>query len=276
MPLAFPTHGELPGIKAISQTTEKVIWFGREENLLYLARNIIGSGALDDGNTPTTTLRAGLALGRKTSDDKLYEWDPDATDGTENLEGILLEEQRMLDSDATATQRNGNVLAYGCIKAADILIEGTALTSSADEMQFRKMAAGRFIIDDDLNFEFWTPPKYRRVIAKTADYTILKSDHGTLFTNVGAMGAVAFTLPAVADAGGFEVGFWVVADQSVTIASAGSNDNIVFFNDAAADSLAISTMSEKIGARLHFTFVPQVDKWMVDYSGPPNTTVTVA
>jgi hypothetical protein len=272
----FPTHGTLPGITSLSQTTEKVIWFGRQELLLYLAKNIIGSAAVDDGNTPTTTLRAGLALGRKTSDDKLYEWDPDAVDGTENLEGILLEELNMLDSAGTAAQRNGNVLFSGPIKAADILIEGTALTSSADEMQFRKMAAGRFILDDDQGFKFWTPPQYRRVIAKTADYTILQSDHGTLFHNTGAMGAVAFTLPAVGDAGGFECGFWVTADQSVTVASAGSNDNIVFFNDAAADSLAISTMSEKIGARLHFTYIPQVDKWMVDYMGPPNTTVTVA
>lgn len=90
---------------------------------------------------------------------------------------------------------------------------------------------------------------YKRISAKTAAYTLTPDDNGKIFTNRGAGGAVTFTLPPTADIPtGFNVRFFVVADQNVTVASNGSADNIVAFNDAAADSIAFSTGSEKIGS----------------------------
>lgn len=87
-----------------------------------------------------------------------------------------------------------------------------------------------------------------KISAKTASYQIVPADIGTTFTNRGAAGAVTFTLPPVADV---QAGWWaevfVVADQSVVIASSGSADNLVTLNDAGADTITINTASERIG-----------------------------
>lgn len=90
---------------------------------------------------------------------------------------------------------------------------------------------------------------YRAFSAKTAAYQIVVDDIGKVFTNRGASGAVTLTLPVTST---IPTGWWcevfVVADQDVTVASSGSADDIVTFNDAGADSVAFSTSSEKIGA----------------------------
>lgn len=88
----------------------------------------------------------------------------------------------------------------------------------------------------------------RKVVAKTADYTVTPNDAGTLFTNRGASGAVVFTLPAAAAATGIEFEFAVVANQNVTIAAPA--DTLVAFNDATATSIAFSTTSEKVGSNV--------------------------
>lgn len=86
-----------------------------------------------------------------------------------------------------------------------------------------------------------------RVVAKTASYTVLEADQGTLFTTEGAGGAVTFTLPATADLpAGWFVEFLNCADQNMIVA-AGTADTMVVFNDIAADSIAFSTTSEKAG-----------------------------
>lgn len=81
--------------------------------------------------------------------------------------------------------------------------------------------------------------------AKTADYTCTKYDSGTIFHTTGATAAVNFTLPKIAD-GPFYFLFVNGADQNMTV-TAGTADTAVTFNDLAADSVAFSTSSEKIG-----------------------------
>lgn len=89
---------------------------------------------------------------------------------------------------------------------------------------------------------------YSNIEAKTASYTIVPGDIGKLFTNRGASGAVTFTLPVVANlTSGWWCEFFVVANQSFVIASNGSADDIVTFNDAGADSVTINTSAERIG-----------------------------
>lgn len=83
------------------------------------------------------------------------------------------------------------------------------------------------------------------MLAKTADYTVVASDSGTIFHTTGATAAVNFTLPAIS-AGPFWFMFICGADQSLTVTSA-TADTIVTFNDLAADSVAFSTSGEKIG-----------------------------
>ena len=86
---------------------------------------------------------------------------------------------------------------------------------------------------------------YRKHYDKVAAYTVLAGDTGAVFTNYGATTAVTFTLPAITD-GSYEFEFVALADFAITIAS-GTADTLITFNDAAADSVALSTASEIIG-----------------------------
>lgn len=60
--------------------------------------------------------------------------------------------------------------------------------------------------------------------AKTANYTIVANDSGTMFTNTAAAGSVQFTLPTVA--AGLWYDFVVSAAQTVTVISGSGSPNI--------------------------------------------------
>lgn len=81
--------------------------------------------------------------------------------------------------------------------------------------------------------------------AKTASYQVTKEDTGTIFHTTGATAAVTFTLPPITD-GPFYFVFINGADVDMTVASKVA-DTAVTYNDLAADSVAFSTSSEKIG-----------------------------
>jgi len=49
------------------------------------------------------TLKRGTPLGKKTADDKYYEWDSEASDGTENLDGILVNDLDVSEGDQIGT-----------------------------------------------------------------------------------------------------------------------------------------------------------------------------
>ena len=83
--------------------------------------------------------------------------------------------------------------------------------------------------------------------AKTAAYTVTAAENGTVFTNRAATASVTFTLPApFANA---HYLFIAHAGQNLLVA-ADVVDTLVTFNDATADSLDISTTSEKIGSAI--------------------------
>ena len=100
---------------------------------------------------------------------------------------------------------------------------------------------------------------WRNIVAKTADYTVVTADHGTLFTNRGAAGAVNFTLPTTAYKG-MRFGFYVVADQTLTVTS-GTADTMVVYNDATADSVSFGSAGDKIGGM--FEVVGDGTGWLV-------------
>lgn len=89
---------------------------------------------------------------------------------------------------------------------------------------------------------------YPRIVAKTADYTVLSRESGTFFTTTGGTAARNFTLPTIAS-GPWYFEFFNGADQNMTV-TAQTADTIVTFNDLAADSVAVSTSSEKIGGSI--------------------------
>lgn len=107
----------------------------------------------------------------------------------------------------------------------------------------------------------------RRVVAKTANYTVNPNldSAGTIFTNAGAAGTITFTLPAITSRA--FLGFWYrfrgVADQTVTVATAVA-DTLLTLNDVAADSLSFSTGGQKIGAEIEAIVIetsPGVFRW---------------
>lgn len=93
--------------------------------------------------------------------------------------------------------------------------------------------------------------KRLNILAKTADYTVLGTEPcGTLFTTRGAAGAVNFTLPTAAGAlKGMWYEFLNLVDQNMTITAVPA-DTLITDGDLAADSIAVSTASHKIGGRV--------------------------
>lgn len=127
--------------------------------------------------------------------------------------------------------------------------------------------ANERLVQDLLGF-----PKFEVAeLAKTADFTILNTQNGYLFTNAGASGSVTFTLPALQK--GFYCYFQSVVDQNLVIARAGS-DTIVAKGNASAVSLTYSTSSEKIGSACLVYCNAGGTKWYFRDLG--GTTVTVA
>jgi hypothetical protein len=119
------------------------------------------------------------------------------------------------------------------------------------------------------------PPLYN-CKTKTADYTILESDHGYIIDNLGATAAVILTLPVL---GNLPDGWWIIAfgavlAQDLTVASGGSLDNIVTVNDIAADSVKLGTANERAGGG--WLFVKRGTKWFCFTMTGETQTVTIA
>ena len=90
---------------------------------------------------------------------------------------------------------------------------------------------------DDISFRM-------NVVAKTADYTCLLRESGTMFTMVGAAADIEFTLPALTD--GVVYWFYQATDYEMLI-SAAAADTMICFNDADADAIALTQADEHLG-----------------------------
>lgn len=115
-------------------------------------------------------------------------------------------------------------------------------------------------------------------VAKTASYTLTPRDAGKVFTNRGAAGPITFTLPKVTSAAGaslagYEVDFFTVAGQIITIASDPS-DTLVVDSDAAADSIAIGAAAAA-GIGQHVKVICDGTGWLV-ISNPSAATAGTA
>lgn len=269
------TYGGFPGVGALTESAERIVWWGGDKApLIYAPDRPVLSSAVDAGNTPTTTLRPGLLLGLVTASKKLVQWDSAAVNGSQDIFGVLLEGVSMLNSAGIAEDKIIPVLAAGPVKASQLLIKGTALTSHADEQLARRLmsANGRFIFDDDISGGSSLSGAWAREVAKTANYTILAADNGTLFTNAAAAGAVIFTLPAIKP--GFRFAFRVVVDQNFTVTKA--DGNVVALNNAAATSVAFSTVASRIGGGLVVESNQAGTLWLVTNASAGANAVTVA
>lgn len=261
----------LGGLSAERATQEREILFGVDalKFALLAQPGILGSGAVDAGNTPTTDLRAGLLLGINSSTNEYEDWNPDATDGTEWLAGVLADNVRTLDLDGTAADRQPRIIVGGArLKTRRLLIEGTAFLSSTDRYLARRaLAKAGFVLDDD-PFNYLSGLNQRVVrVTGAAAYAITAAQNGSLiiFSNVAA---VAPTLPTILP--GLEFDILREGDEEIVLASA-EGDNMIFGNDLSGDSITFTVAGEHIGARIRVKslYVGGVLKWLPEIVQTP-------
>lgn len=256
----------LPGMGTLDQTAHReLFWGGDGGKGLILYRNAVIAGETRDaGNTPTTVLRPGLLLGLVTASGEYEEFDGDASDGSQNVAGVLETELKATDFDANNADRVCRIAVRGPVRTSQLLIQGSAFDGHADEyLARRQMVAAGFQFDDDpFGYKAGAP----RTVHKITDYTVVADDNGTTFTLGTADGT--FTLPSVQP--GLEFEFVNTADFELVVASADGDDMIVG-NDAAADSVTFTTAGEQIGARVKVrgVYVNGTAKWLVELPQAP-------
>jgi len=262
----------IPGVGDELTTVEtQILWGGAQGQLNVLWKgDRYSSAARDAGASPTTVLRPGLLMGRVTSGSELEEWDADASDGTQDIQGVLDVELRMTDYQGTAADRQARLLVRGPVKARKLLIQGVAFVGHIDEyLARRNMVAAGFVFDDD-------PFGYKagrgdRVATVTGTTDALTADENgtTLFYNNAA--SVTVTLPTIKP--GLEYTVVRAADEEFIVASA-EGDNIIMGNDLSADSVTVTTAGEQIGASYTFksVYVGTTLKWLIKINLVPFST----
>ena len=266
----MPVQNGIPGASAAVYSVDySLLWGGDESRIQVLRKDAwISSVMVDAANTPTTDIRKGLLLGKITASNKLVQWDPVAVDGTQELDCVLDEELKMLDGNGTAVDHFAKAILVAPLKASALRIKGAALVGHADEFLARRMLheSGCRLDDDPQGF---LAGVRRRTVKKITNYTVLSSDNGTIFQLDTAAGA--FTLPALKAGLNFE--FVNLADFNMSVVSA-EGDNMVGGNDASIDSVAWSTASNKIGARVRVqgVYVASVLKWLAEVVPAPFST----
>lgn len=265
----------LPGQGAGSTTVEnEFIWGGDDRQLGILRRSIVlSSTTADAANTPTTDIRKGLLLGKITSTGEFAQWDASATDGTENIQGILSVAVRSIDFNGSSVDRAPpGIIVKAPVIARRLFIKGAAFVGHADEYLARQQLhlAGCVLDDDPFGYLAGVS---RRTVVKTSAYTVLATDNGTRFTTLGAVATVAFTLPATIQRG-MKFTFYNEADQDMSVA--GATGTLVYLNDLAANSVTFGTSSEKIGGCFIVEANSDATKWLVTTPVNETQTVTVA
>jgi hypothetical protein len=254
--------GAQPGIRPERSEIQNEFAWGRRELSIVFGAQLSGA-ARDSGATPTSVLRAGLALGQITASGLWTNYSATATDGSEVCRGFLANPAvRMTDLDGNNQDKSVAVIVGGPVIASRLY---------GLDQQARAHCYGRFIFDDDLagNSMGWP-----RVAAKAADYTVTEADNNTIFTNQGAGAPVTFTLPAIAR--GLRFRFFAEANQNLIVAAAAA-DTMVCFGNATADSIAFQTANEIIGGCVEVVANADATKWLVIVSlGAETQTPTIA
>lgn len=246
----------LPGIDPSIETVENEFTWGPNGLWANIGAQI-NSTATDSGSSPTTLLRKGLVMGQITATGLYAQYNPAASDGTQEPIGILYDSVNMIDlRTGTVRNKSAPILWLGPIKVNQVY--------GFDE--YARMRLGNRIWFDDLRFTDVPSPA---PVAKAANYTVLTTDTGKTFTNTGASGAVTFTLPAAAR--GLRYRFYVTAGQNVTVtAPAGT---MVTFNNAAATSSSFQTAGNLIGGTIDVFADDTGAKWCVVPIGANTLTV---
>lgn len=244
----------IPGIDAAIETAENEFAWGPSWPLVAAGVQIV-STAVDSGNTPTTTLRRGLWLGKVTASGLHTNYDPTATDGSQEPVGVLYETVNMLDlRTGSVRNKSGLILLMGAVKTGQLY--------NFDE--YARARTGNRFIWDDLRFVqgSW------RLQTKAADYTVLATDNGSHFF---ATAVANFTLPAIASGRGYRFRFTMQADANLTVTAPAGK--LITFNNATATSVAFSTAGNKIGASVEIVMNHDASKYVAIPHGANTMTV---
>lgn len=197
MSLSYGGAYLLPGMGTEYTTQEQQIWFGREEQQLFMGA-VLDATATDDGNTSYThILRPGLALGMIASTKKLVEWDPYATNGSQHLFGFFCGQQNMQQYGAAAERLVGQILVRGNVYASRLLYNGLTTYGIAGtdyEFLLRRAMEGRFFVDDEPSYGLMTW-KNREITAASTNVSTERINR-VIFTNLGSAAGNTLILPA--------------------------------------------------------------------------------
>lgn len=197
--------GHLPGEGTLIETFERAATWGPYPR--YYTPGYIGANAADAGNSPSSTLRVGLVMGRAIATGQWSNYNPTATDGTEVAAAVLPLSIRMQDVYTEVNiPRFYALLVSGGVHAAQLI--------GLDNMARAQMSP-LFIFDDDLPGNHYYP--WQRFQTITANYQILSTDNQSLFLNAGATGEVDLTLPPIAN--GYYFGLKALAAQTFKFVS---------------------------------------------------------
>jgi len=111
------------------------------------------------------------------------------------------------NSQKLASDPDGNVIAY-VVGRQNYPEEGTTLLSVS-------YAEFSFIREVSYLYRNMVPSNIAKVMAKTADYTLLMEDNGAIITNKGASGAVVITAPTSVVPIGWHVKLAAMAAQAL-------------------------------------------------------------
>jgi hypothetical protein len=260
----------IPGQTAAYSTVDnEFIWGGSANQVEILATGgVISSAARDAGASPTTKLRKGLLLGKITSSGKFIQWDPTATDGSQNVAGVLQAELSMVDMLGNAQDRHAPVVVKAPLRARNLYAVGLAFVGSAGEYIARKQLVqmGCKFDDDFGNVLAGLGTKY---VTKSASYTVVAADSGTTF--LADTADATFTLPTIKEGMTFE---FIRTDDFEMVVTSAAGDDMIVGGDAAADSVTFTTASQQIGARIRVTAIRVGSnlKWLAELPHTPYGT----
>lgn len=240
----------VPGHSALLETEEYGgLYSGPDSNhSKILAKVKIDDGAVDAGNSPTTTLRGGLLMGKLDADGKCVAYDADANDGSQKVVGIMPYYLSMLNRTTYAVEDKMSKLLTGGIFKDITQVVGYTLHAAAVLLR----SGFRNAVAEPHGSAFLLQPKavyFKNGTTLTNAYTVVAGDHGCML--VATTAAMTFTMPTLADVGpGFSVLIYNGVDANLVVSAAA---NTILTGDAGgakSTTLTFSTANAKMGAHV--------------------------
>lgn len=261
-----------PGFTVLAETVDSELFWGGDASRIHVLTKpgVVSSATVDAGATPTWQIRKGMLLGKITASDQHAQWNPLATDGSQELDGVLQFELITQDGMGAAKRNAVPIVVVAPLKASSLIVLGSPLVGSIHEYTARRrLHQMGCVLDDDVNG--YRAGVVARSSIKITDYTVVAADNGTRFFADTAN--ANFTLPAIRAGLSFE--FMRVSDHNLVVTSA-EGDNIIVGNDLSADSITYSTASNKIGARIRvsceYVGATPTLKWIAEIVPVPFST----